>query len=79
MYRRWYTLVSPAMEEEFGVDQPSIMNILLGEGGDLAFKKGIFWCHSGDVLHPNVEALQQRLGGNFKLCEIGGLMNYSMT
>ena len=45
---------------------------MLGEGGDLAFKKGIFWCHRGGDLHPNVEALRQRLGGNFKLCEIDG-------
>jgi hypothetical protein len=52
--------------------EPSIMTSLLGDGGDLAFKKGIFWCHRGGDLHPNVEALQQRLGGNFKLCEIDG-------
>jgi hypothetical protein len=52
--------------------EPSIMKSLLGEGGDLAFKKGIFWCHRGGDLHPNVEVLRQRLGGNFKLCEIDG-------
>jgi len=52
--------------------EPSIMKSLLGEGGDLAFKKGIFWCHRGGDLHPNVEELQQRLGSNFKLCEIEG-------
>lgn len=52
--------------------EPSIMSSLLGETGDLAFKKGIFWCHRGGALHPNVKALQERLGGNFKLCEIDG-------
>jgi SIR2-like domain len=52
--------------------EPSIMKSLLGEGGDLAFKKGIFWCHRGSDVHPNVEMLQQRLGSNFKLCEIDG-------
>ncbi|HEY1932564.1 MAG TPA: SIR2 family protein [Acetobacteraceae bacterium] len=52
--------------------EPSIMKSLLGEGGDLAFKKGVFWCHVGGDLHPNVEALRQRLGSNFKLCDIDG-------
>jgi hypothetical protein len=52
--------------------EPSIMASLLGEAGELAFKKGIFWCHRGGDLHPNVEALQKRLGGNFKLCETDG-------
>ena len=52
--------------------EPSIMKSLLGEGGDLAFKKGIFWCHRGGDLHPNVEVLRLRLGSNFKLCEIDG-------
>jgi hypothetical protein len=52
--------------------EPSIMKCLLGETEDLAFKKGIFWCHRGGDLHPNVKALQERLGTNFKLCEIEG-------
>jgi hypothetical protein len=53
--------------------EPSIMECLLGEAGDLAFKKGIFWCHrAGADLHPNVKALQKRLGGNFRLLEIDG-------
>ena len=52
--------------------EPSIMTSLLGETGDLAFKKGIFWCHRGGDLHPNVEALQEQLGSNFKLCDIDG-------
>ncbi|MCK1463457.1 hypothetical protein IVB34_35150 [Bradyrhizobium sp. 2] len=53
--------------------EPSIMECLLGEKGDLAFKKGIYWCQrSGEDLHPNVKALQRRLGGNFRLLEITG-------
>jgi len=52
--------------------EPSIMTSLLGEAGDLAFKKGIYWCHFGGNLHPNVEELGRRLGGNFQLCEIDG-------
>lgn len=53
--------------------EPSIMDCLLGDTGDLAFKKGIFWCQrAGDRPHPNVLALQARLGGNFRLLEIDG-------
>jgi hypothetical protein len=53
--------------------EPSIMDCLLGDAGDLAFRKGIYWCHmKGAELHPNVEKLAQRLGGNFRLLEIGG-------
>ena len=53
--------------------EPSIMTSLLGDSGDLAFRKGIFWCRrGGDDIHPNVAALQRRLGGNFRLCEIDG-------
>jgi SIR2-like domain len=52
--------------------EPSIMTSLLGDAGDLAFRKGIFWCHHGDDIHPNVAALQERLGGNFRLCKIDG-------
>ena len=53
--------------------EPSIMSSLLGESGDLAFRKGIYWCHrGGSDLHPNVAALRDRLGGNFRLLEING-------
>lgn len=53
--------------------EPSIMECLLGDTGDLAFKKGIFWCQrAGDRPHPNVLKLQARLGGNFRLLEIDG-------
>jgi hypothetical protein len=50
----------------------SIMKSLLGYSGDLPFRKGIYWCHRGGPLHPHVVELQQRLGGNFRLCPIDG-------
>lgn len=50
----------------------SIMESLLGYSGDLAFRKGIYWCHRGGPLHPHVVQLQNRLGGNFRLCLIDG-------
>jgi hypothetical protein len=50
----------------------SIMKSLLGYSGDLAFRKGIYWCHRGGPLHPHVLELQNRLGGNFRLCPIDG-------
>ncbi len=50
----------------------SIMKSLLGYSGDLAFRKGLYWCHRGGPLHPNVLELQNRLGGNFRLCTING-------
>jgi hypothetical protein len=50
----------------------SIMKSLLGYSGDLAFPNGIYWCHCGGPLHPHVAELQERLGGNFRLCPIDG-------
>jgi hypothetical protein len=50
----------------------SIMKSLLGYSGDLAFRKGIYWCHRGGALHRHVTELQERLGGNFRLCPIDG-------
>ncbi len=53
--------------------EPSIMEGLLDASRDLAFKKGVFWCHrAGEKLHPNVHKLQDRLKGNFRLLEISG-------
>lgn len=53
--------------------EPSIMKSLLGEQGDLEFKHGLYWCHmGGGDLHPNVQAVRDRLGSNFKLCQIDG-------
>jgi hypothetical protein len=53
--------------------EPSIMECLLGEASDLAFRKGVFWCQrTGADLHPNVKAMQARLGSNFRLLEIDG-------
>jgi hypothetical protein len=53
--------------------EPSIMNSLLGPDTDIKFRQGIFWClRVGDSPHPNVEALAERLGGNFQYLEIEG-------
>lgn len=53
--------------------EPSIMSSLLGTTDDLAFRKGVYWCNrGGGDLHPNVVALQNRLGSNFRLLEIDG-------
>lgn len=53
--------------------EASIMDSLLGAGTDLDFRHGVFWCiRSGEQPHPNVEALAQRLGGNFRYLEIDG-------
>src|SRR5262249_19003244 len=45
----------------------SIMKSLLSYSGNLAFRKGIYWCHRGGPLHPHVVELKNRLGGNFQL------------
>lgn len=51
----------------------SIMESLLGAAGNLRFRQGVYWCtRKGEALHPNVEALSQRLGNNFRLLEING-------
>ncbi len=52
--------------------EPSIMQSLLGDPG-LKFRHGIYWCHRpGEAPHPNVQALEQRLGTNLRLVEIDG-------
>lgn len=53
--------------------EPSITKSLLGEETALKFRQGIYWCHRpGETPHPNVEALAQRLGSNFRYLEIDG-------
>jgi len=53
--------------------EPSIMESLLGADTDLKFRHGIYWCmRANEQPHPNVEALSQRLGGNFRFLEIDG-------
>ncbi|MFG3592164.1 SIR2 family protein [Bradyrhizobium sp. RDI18] len=53
--------------------EPSITKSLLGEDTGLKFRQGIYWCHRpAETPHPNVEALAQRLGSNFRYLEIDG-------
>lgn len=53
--------------------EPSITRSLLGEDTGLRFRQGIYWClRPGEAPHPNVEALAQRLGSNFRYLEIDG-------
>ena len=53
--------------------EPSIMEALLGAETDLKFRHGIYWCiRASEKPHPNVEALAERLGGNFRFLEIDG-------
>jgi len=53
--------------------EPSVMQSLLGDATGLKFRQGIYWCHRpGEAPHPNVEALAQRLGSNFRYVEIDG-------
>lgn len=52
--------------------EPSITSSLLGNPKQ-QFRHGIFWCtRPGDRLHPNVEALAERIGRNFQRMEIDG-------
>jgi len=51
--------------------EASVMESLLGAEVGLEFRHGIYWClRSGERPHPNVNALAQRLGGNFRYLEI---------
>lgn len=53
--------------------EASIMHSLLGDESGLKFRNGIYWCvRTGETLHPNVDALARRLGGNFQILEIAG-------
>lgn len=53
--------------------EASIMHALLGAESGLRFRNGIYWCvRKGETIHPNVEALARRLGGNFQMLEITG-------
>ncbi|MEI9421213.1 hypothetical protein O7A70_08545 [Mesorhizobium sp. Cs1299R1N1] len=55
-----------------GAEQ-SVMRSLLGAETGLKFRQGVFWCRRmGDVPHPSVEALAQRLGTNFQYLDIDG-------
>ncbi len=55
--------------------EPSIMEHFLRDGATQTnnFKNGVYWClRKGEALHPNVEALQRRIGSNFEALEIDG-------
>jgi hypothetical protein len=53
--------------------EASIMQSLLGPDSGMRFRHGIYWCHRpGEQVHPQVEALAKRLGGNFQYVEIDG-------
>lgn len=55
--------------------EPSIMEGVFAQSkeGRLDFPQGIYWCiRHGETPHPQVEALQRRLGANFRLLRIDG-------
>ena len=53
--------------------EKSITDSLLGSDSGPAFRRGIYWCHrKGETPHPRVQALADRLGGNFTWLEIDG-------
>lgn len=55
--------------------EPSIMGSLLGSvaSGRTAFRNGLYWCSRGDAkTHPQVDALAERVGGNFRRVTIEG-------
>lgn len=54
--------------------EASISSYLLGEGIEHCdgFRQGIYWCSRSNELHPNVVALQDKLGPNFSVLPITG-------
>lgn len=66
---------SPLVVLGYRGSEPSIMEHLLRDGAAQTnnFKNGVYWCiRKGETLHPNVEALQRRIGSNFEALEIEG-------
>lgn len=65
---------SPLVVAGYGGAEASIMEHLLGDPANTNdFKRGVFWCvRHRDTPHPNVEALQRKLGTNFELIRIDG-------
>lgn len=66
---------SPIIVIGYRGSEPSIMQGLFSQSkeGRLDFPNGIYWCvREGEYLHPNVAALAERLGSNFRLLEIAG-------
>jgi len=68
-------LASPLVVIGYRGSELSVMEGLFGQEkqGRLDFPNGVYWClRHGENLHPHVEALQRRLGSNFKLLRIDG-------
>ena len=66
---------SPLVVIGYRGSEPSIMEHLLRDstGETHNFKNGVYWCvRHGEALHPNVEAFQRQIGGNFTALEIDG-------
>lgn len=66
---------SPLVVVGYRGAEPSITkDFLLGTANEArGFRKGIYWCvRHGEALHPHVEELRERLGGNFVLLGIDG-------
>ncbi len=66
---------SPLIVMGYRGSEPSVMDHLLAKNAKRTqdFKNGIFWCiRPGEIIHPNVAALQRAVGGNFRLLEITG-------
>lgn len=64
---------SPLVVVGYRGAEPSITHdLLLGAAGEArGFRKGIYWCvREGEALHPHVEELRDKLGGNFVLLTI---------
>lgn len=55
--------------------EPSIVDCLLTKNVEQThqYRNGIYWCfRSGELLHPNVEALRRAVGSNFRALDIAG-------
>jgi len=66
---------SPIIVVGYRGSEPSIMDGLFSQSkqGRLDFPNGVYWCvRQGETPYPNVAALAQRLGSNFRLLEIAG-------
>lgn len=66
---------SPLVVIGYRGSEPSIMEHLLRDSAAEThnFKNGVYWCvRRGETLHPNVEALERQIDGNFTALEIDG-------
>jgi hypothetical protein len=68
-------LSSPVIVVGYRGSELSVMDGIFGQDrlGRLDFPNGVYWCvRHGETPHPHVEALQRRLGSNFRLLQIDG-------